>query len=613
MALYHMAKGPVNYTVMGSPTIVDGIASGFSTSNYIRISQRFDSSTTDYEFVIRATPHYGTREAAVMGGNQAFRIYFSTYKISVLIPDADWYEGITISNIFAQNTYYYIKLKRTGSEFALSYSTDGINYSTPVTKTIVPATGTNYIDYGYWGGDGWDPYNGSIDLNNTYIKVNVQPWFGNCPVEVKRHQIMGPVGYNLVGSPTIKDGIATGFTTTSYLMTNSQFNFSQATDYEFVTRATPHAVSGRNAAIVGTHGSGMVIYFKQNAIECYPGNNTLIVVRSAFDVSSFYYIRLTRKGNVYTLDYSLDGINYTGANSVTSQQHLSSSLFLRFGYYSSDGWDPLDGKIDFNHTYIKANNELWFYQPQETKYIIRNGKLVWADSRLALSGPVNYTVVGNPTITDNIITQANNSNYVNISSADIPYTQYWEFVTYVQLGVLTHSAYGISNVNNANGKARWQIGTNGTRLRFIAAYDNGWAVDITCPTNFSANDWIYIKLNFTAATRTFTLYSSVDGVNWTNEATASPQVYEDGTGNILRLMNDSHLYPAFLSMDLNKTYIKTDESLWFYGKNYATSNIAPVPTGFTYGTITTPSIGYVDMRTQTFTAAPQGATIGRDE
>ena len=400
------------------------------------------------------------------------------------------------------------------------------------------------------------------------------------PVEVKRHQIMGPVGYNLVGSPTIKDGIATDFTTTSYLMTNLQFDFSQ-TDYEFVIRATPHAVSTRNAAIVGTQPAGLRIYFMQDKIECIPatGGATPLAVRGTFDVSSFYYVRLIRKGNVYTLDYSSDGINYTGTVSVTNQQHLSSNLFLQFGYYGGDGWDPLDGKIDFNHTYIKANNELWFYQPQETKYIIRDGNLVWADPRIALSGPVNYGIVGNPTITDNIITQANNSNHVNIPSADIPFTQYWEFVTYVQLGSLTIYPYGISNYNQTN-KARWQIGTSLTKLRFIAGYDNGWTVDITGTTNFSAGDWIYIKLNFTAATRTFTLYSSVDGVNWTNEGSDSSQVYEDGTGNVLNLMNDPSSSPAFLSMDLNKTYIKTDESLWFYGKNYATSNIAPVPAGY---------------------------------
>jgi hypothetical protein len=30
MALYHSVKGPVDYTIVGSPTITDGVVSGFS-------------------------------------------------------------------------------------------------------------------------------------------------------------------------------------------------------------------------------------------------------------------------------------------------------------------------------------------------------------------------------------------------------------------------------------------------------------------------------------------------------------------------------------------------------------------------------------------------------
>lgn len=616
MALYHTAKGPVNYTVVGNPTIKDGVVSGFSDNDYLQLTSQFDI-TKDFEAVFNVE----TGPADTISNYQRIWSYDCNGANGIWINNRVLYWSIAGNNIailnngdysISGNTNYLIRARHINGVYYLDHSIDNGTTWRGKTSQTFSHTGSITQSNTYLGNGTSYPHTwlGSIDLNETYIKVNGQPWFGNCPVEVKRHQIMGPVGYNVVGSPTIKDGIVTDFTTTSYLRTNLQFDFSQ-TDYEYVIRATPHAVTTRSAAIVGTQGSGFRIYFQQNSIQCYPGNDTVFSVNGTFDVSSFYYVRLIRKGNVYTLDYSLDGINYTSARSLTSQQHLSRNLFLQFGYYGGDGWDPLDGKIDFNHTYIKVNGSLWFYQPQETKYIIRDGKLVWADPRIALSGPVNYAVVGNPTITDNIITQANASNYVNITSADIPYTQYWEFVTYVQLG--TRSSYGINNANNANGKARWQIGRNGTKLRFIAGYDNGWAIDITGPTNFSAGDWIYIKLNFTAATRTFTLYSSVDGVNWTNEVTASSQVYEDGTGNILRLMNDTSSEPAFLSMDLNKTYIKTDESLWFYGKNYATSNIAPVPAGFTYSTTTTPSIGYVDMRTQTFTAAPEGSVIGRDE
>ena len=63
---------------------------------------------------------------------------------------------------------------------------------------------------------------------------------------------------------------------------------------------------------------------------------------------------------------------------------------------------------------------------------------------------------------------------------------------------------------------------------------------------------------------------------------------------------------------LNKSYIKMNDQLWFYGKNYASANIAPVPSGFSYGNITTNAIGFVDMRTQEFTAAPNGTVLKLD-
>ena len=49
MALYHSAKGPVDYTVVGSPTIVDGVASGFSTSNGLTCRSSI-ASTGNIEF-----------------------------------------------------------------------------------------------------------------------------------------------------------------------------------------------------------------------------------------------------------------------------------------------------------------------------------------------------------------------------------------------------------------------------------------------------------------------------------------------------------------------------------------------------------------------------------
>ena len=533
--MYSKIVGPVDYTVVGSPTITNGIVSDFSQNDYPSINSSVNiKNITETMFKLYI-------DTSTIGDNQNFTLlqdgtrvqYFFnkylTYGVNMTIYVAGAGHTSTSRNI-PTDTWFYLKTTYDGTTYKAFKSLDKITWEQIMSFDVDLSSQADSTSFRI----GSSPYSaevyfrGSIDLNNTYIKVNRSLWLGK------------------------EDWTPSIYTDNAiYLLTGHKSDYSQYNELDFtpeITDNTTYSVSIDNQEIFTGMSSGTHIEWDKLALT-------------------------------------------TGYN-ITTPSALKTHVIKI---------SPTDNTKNITKYYCDSN------------YVIKDGKLVWADPRLALSGPVNYGIVGSPTIVDNIITQANASNYVNITSADIPYTQYWEFVTYVQLGVLTHSAYGISNVNDVNGKARWQIGTNGTRLRFIAAYDNGWAVDITCPTNFSANDWIYIKLNFTSTTRTFALYSSVDGVNWTNEATVSPQVYEDGTGNILRLMNDPHLYPAFLSMDLNKTYIKTDESLWFYGKNYATSNIAPVPAGFTYGTTTTPSIGYVDMRTQTFTASPEGATIGKDE
>ena len=47
MALNYNKKGSVNYTIVGTPTIVDGVASGFSNNDYLVVAD-VPSNTTEY-------------------------------------------------------------------------------------------------------------------------------------------------------------------------------------------------------------------------------------------------------------------------------------------------------------------------------------------------------------------------------------------------------------------------------------------------------------------------------------------------------------------------------------------------------------------------------------
>ena len=167
------------------------------------------------------------------------------------------------------------------------------------------------------------------------------------------------VGYDLIGSPTITNGIVSGFTTSNYLRTSMAFDFTQ-TNYEMVICATPHATASRRGAIIGSYGSGMVIYFTTTAIYYYPGTGVNgLQLNGTFDASTFYYVRAKCNNGTYSLEYSTDGVTYTGTVTGTGTSTLTAKQ-LNFGYYSADGWDPLEGDIDMNNTYIKISDALWF-------------------------------------------------------------------------------------------------------------------------------------------------------------------------------------------------------------------------------------------------------------
>lgn len=252
-------------------------------------------------------------------------------------------------------------------------------------------------------------------------------------------------------------------------------------------------------------------------------------------------------------------------------------------------------------------------------YVIRNDKLVWAKPNMYLTGPVNYEVVGSPTIVDGVASGFSSSNYVQLPQAP-DFSKPFEIVicftknTSVQ-GTST-SLFDCRGINGPTGLFIYM--PSDTRIHILVGNNSGsWVVDgdVISGSVYPIIDIgvrYYFKLVFDGSS--YTGYIKTDNTEWVTGLSISSTVTPTDLSNNPRIgvpVTWGDIMGG--SIDLKETYIKVNGQLWFYGKNYATQNIAPVPSGYTYGTTTTPSIGYVDMRTQAFTAAPTGATIGRDE
>lgn len=387
--LYIKQKGSVGYTIVGSPTIVDGVASGFSVSDYLNLSSTLTSFD---EIVLSFIP--GTYSS---GRNVLFKTGINDYR------------GAFQQVSDTQGQYFYTKTDNTAGNryvpctpgivniFKIQYisensiscilSRQGYEDSTfDLTDVDISATfgGSIYLGRGTSAYNAWS---GSIDLNNTYIKVNGQPWFGICPIEVKKHQLMGPVGYTITGTgPTVTDGILTGVGGSSTVYTSQ--NIPSFETFELVIKVKKNGLSPNDPlpalALSSTAGDASYRVVAGGVLSLRVGSSTPIVSLDNFPYATlageWFYIKLNvaKNGNNYdySIGYSTDKQNWTTGTGTSSSVFTQAIGFLR----NSSGNGGTSSYIDFNETYIKINGKLWFWQPRETEKIVVNGVQVWQKS-----------------------------------------------------------------------------------------------------------------------------------------------------------------------------------------------------------------------------------------
>lgn len=200
--LYHSARGDVGYTIVGTPTIVDGVVSGFTTTDYITTQStpqdtdvrnyelftkiRINSIPTETEFIM--CYEAGSREGISIINSGKIR--FLTSRIIGTASEPYIYSSAcSAGDEVLIHTYY-----KGNNIFVLEISKD--NGTTWETKTLTVTQKLSKMNTSRVFTIGGSPFysdaykspfvSGSIDLNHTYIKVNGQPWFGICPIEVNK-------------------------------------------------------------------------------------------------------------------------------------------------------------------------------------------------------------------------------------------------------------------------------------------------------------------------------------------------------------------------------------------------------------------------------------------
>lgn len=370
----------VGYTIYGtlteSPT---GVFSGFSSSNYLLLPNS-PTGITKVSYKITAT----INSVPTSGFPYIFEFFRTRAEIRSDATDLArlrfYYR--TTSDTTTGNPYF-VNLA-LGTPFTIEVNIIGTNMSVVVTQNNEIKKEDNFTDVKIeenypnkiGGSNTWD---GSIDLNNTDIKINDIYWFRGQAQTTKTLSLVGATGNNLakVGSPTIdENGIVSGFSASDCLQINNQ-PLNNYDDFELIVRAKTTKVGGTQPLFVSGNTSQFYIQFRNTNINVKVGDSgSLITLNYNFDLTTFYYIKVKRKGNLVSVSISLDGVTYQNEVTKEAESFTTGGTNIQIGR-GGFNWGVnvfFEGEIDLEQTYIRIGRN----------YLMK-GYITDADKNIALN------------------------------------------------------------------------------------------------------------------------------------------------------------------------------------------------------------------------------------
>lgn len=209
-----------NVEVVGSPVVNNGVLSGFSTSNYVKLPQIFNPGSSTWEIVIPfSVDNFDTEQSIFMscieGSNPNRYLLLAVEPNTGEIRCYYNYEQTnwqTTGSFGAENTIsagkkYWVKVEYDGTHLKGSLSTDGDDYTLCLNEEIAaPATAStnNITTLGlYAANEKTMPLNGSIDLKECYIKIDNELWWSGVTTGTKNPN--GHIFYDIADKATVDE------------------------------------------------------------------------------------------------------------------------------------------------------------------------------------------------------------------------------------------------------------------------------------------------------------------------------------------------------------------------------------------------------------------------
>lgn len=404
-----------NFTKQGSVTITNGVASGFSTSNYIIPACMFDNAygvNTTWEWKVKFNIETLGQFNAILGGDSGsymLDLYVDvTNKLGINISGSgssyNIAEGVLGSTVLEAFKDYWVKLGWTGSVYYVDLSEDGINYSREITVNSTTATYSySYTSHplciGFRVGNF---FRGTIDLKETSVYINntynssykkmyiwrayniiadspayvssivTQPAEDDQETEVN---VLLPKNYNfeVVGNPTIDPdtGELTNLSSDDYIVLRDVPQ--NVTSYEIVMKVKTPAnntdLNERQYIIGSTAGHTPYIRTDFGQIgSSHPktSSDATTTTRTrwqksdadwAYDTDA--WIKLTWNGTTFEMLRSLDGSTWTscGTASATTLYWINN---LAIGFGGTRTASGYLNTIYLKDCYININGKRWW-------------------------------------------------------------------------------------------------------------------------------------------------------------------------------------------------------------------------------------------------------------
>ena len=405
--------------VVGSPTISSsGMASNFTTSNYIKSLNKVNLDVYNFKIFFRFTTGSNIDTAQMiirsMDGENAFIVGLGSGKMRLYLQSStasgswDIISGITSSNTLTTYTTYNACLSFDGVNYVLSLN--NTNWITVKSSSIIRFSFTLKVGQGMSA----EPFLGKVDLSSININSKSHGSFDfnkfNYQLFLKKATKWNKSQFTVVGSPSVSDdGVISGCSGSKYIKINNPII---SVDNSFQI----------NCIIPFGTGVPFVIYSPESVAKMFlwrTANNKLrVVLRSAgTDYKTLIdktvvvpetslNICCVVENNICLVEINGNILINTAIDSTVFFEALKSSKYFTFG--SNIGNNPFNQPLDLKTFKIYTDNTLIFDGGAKT-YVY---------------DPNKFTIVGSPTITENGVASGfSGSNYLTFDTSNIDWTK----------------------------------------------------------------------------------------------------------------------------------------------------------------------------------------------